>query len=73
MHVESTSMVAITSTPDKGHSDLMLAGTGVGPVYSSTPAPGSTIDFGNVILGNSASLSLDIPISPRIATGGMPT
>jgi hypothetical protein len=37
-----------------------LAGLGVGPVYASTPPPGSTINFGTVQAGQSASQPLTI-------------
>ena len=56
-HVSSTDSVDITAAATSGKTTTMqtntlaLTGTGVGPTYSSTPAAGSTIDFGNVAPG----------------------
>lgn len=64
--VDSTTVIADF---DNGSADgtnspqqvpVTLSGQGVGPIYDSTPAPGSTIDFGEVPIGLSASQSLDI-------------
>jgi hypothetical protein len=49
----------VTVTGYGGSSRLTLTGTGVGPVFSSTVAD-STIDFGSVSLGDTASLPLSI-------------
>ncbi|MEX0702783.1 MAG: choice-of-anchor D domain-containing protein [Planctomycetales bacterium] len=57
-HVTSTQNLTITS--NLGNAPLNLSGTGVGPIYDSTPAPGSTLDFGTVDIGDSASLNLDV-------------
>jgi hypothetical protein len=48
-----------------------LSGTGVGPVYSSSPTAGSTIDFGNITPGESGVH--DLMISNTSTDSGGPT
>lgn len=57
-HGLSTQNLTITS--NLGDASLTLTGTGVGPIYDSTAAPNSTIDFGGVNIGESAQLPLDV-------------
>ncbi|MBM4034468.1 MAG: choice-of-anchor D domain-containing protein [Planctomycetes bacterium] len=40
--------------------DQIITGTGVGPVFSSSLAPGTTLGFGDVILGGQATQTLTI-------------
>jgi hypothetical protein len=40
--------------------DQIITGTGVGPVFSSSRAPGSTIGFGDIILGGQGTQTLTI-------------
>ena len=61
---------AVTVTSNGGDSAITLAGQGVGPVFSSSPAPGSTIDFGEVALGGSISLPFDISNISNDPNGG---
>ncbi len=43
-----------------GNSDVTLSGVGVGPVFDSSMAPGSTLDFDEVLPSTPESLYLDI-------------
>jgi hypothetical protein len=58
-----TDNIDITSLDTKGTSQMAtvpLSGTGVGPLYSSTPSAGSTINFGNVAPGGTVVEDLSI-------------
>jgi hypothetical protein len=61
-HVSSTDPVNITATKTTTTqtNTLTLTGLGVGPVYSSNPAAGSTIDFGNLAPGQTVIEDLKI-------------
>ena len=57
-----TSSTSISFTPDPGFSPtaptvtIDLSGTGVGPQFGSSVAPGSTIDFGNLVAWNASQM-----------------
>lgn len=72
----------LNATFTNGHSDgtngpqtveVELTGTGVGPVFGSTPVPSSPLDFGPVLVGASDLLQLEIRNDSADANGGDPS
>ena len=54
---DSGSAVVISNA---GNATINLAGTGVRPVYNNTPGVSSTLNFGNIVGGSSATLNLTV-------------
>ena len=57
--IDSTNV--LVSTNEDGNTNVTLSGTGVSPVFSSSVAPDSTIDFGMIHLNTSVAEHPDIP------------
>ncbi len=76
-HAIDTEIVALSLTngnPAGDNSafqqDLTLMGQGVGPVFDSIVAPGGMLDFGDVILGDTGMLTLDLMNTSTDPNGG---
>ena len=50
----------IDVTSDGGNATITLQGTGVGPVFDSSIAPGATIDLGPIGIGETGTAALDL-------------
>lgn len=62
-----TNSTTISFTPSNGFAagtaptvTITLSGTGVGPVFASSVAPGSTIDFGTLLLSQTGTQALNL-------------
>ena len=63
-----SSSLAVTS--NGGSATITLQGQGVGPVYASNSAPGSTLDFRKVMQGDTNDLCLTDAARQRLAEEG---
>jgi hypothetical protein len=79
-HAANSAVVALnfSNGSTDGHNQaqagsVTLSGQGVGPIFHSSRAPGSTLDFGKVEIGDNGRMSLDIHNVSRDPNGGIST